>query len=167
MSVAVQSAALAPTGAQSEFSGLTFSSGSLTKIAGLHTDAGRFVSKLSNGVTGGVTQGGFTQFNPYLAWTRVTFPSYAPSQFSVFAATLAPTGAQSEFSGLTFSSGSLTKIAGLHTNAGSYLVKNGTLYQGSDGAWNLPKVGTLLLGVTSGMPAVPIPGAVPLVQILE
>jgi hypothetical protein len=166
--VTIQSAATVPTGAVSEFTGLTFSSGSLTKIAGLHTTHGCYELRGGNATAAGVPAGGFTRFDPFLTWTRYAWTAPATAQYAIQSAATVPTGAVSEFTGLTFSSGTLTKIAGLHTTHGCYMQRPATLYAAIDGAWELKKIADLLLSIAgAGIPAVTIPGAIPLVQILE
>lgn len=103
-------------GTYTEYSGLTFSSGTLTAIAGvLNTVLGTFIQAFANGINGGV-------------------PNQGPLSFTLFTAsgsTVPSGGTYIEYSGLTFSSGSLTRIAGaLNTALGSYdipLVTKGLL----------------------------------------
>jgi|SRR5665213_1462492 len=107
-------------GTYTEYSGLTFSSGTLTKIAGvLDTNFGRYLQKTGNGINGGV-------------------PNQGPLSFTLFVAstsTVPAGGTYTEFSGLTFSTGTLTKIAG---------VLDTTL-----GRFQLPKIARGLIGVAT------------------
>jgi hypothetical protein len=93
-------------GTYTEYSGLTFSTGSLTKIAGiLDTTLGLYFRVTGNGINGGI-------------------PNQGPLSFTLFSATTSTIpsgGTYTEYSGLTFSTGTLTKIAGvLNTTLGSY-----------------------------------------------
>jgi hypothetical protein len=96
-------------GAYQQFSGLTFSTGTLTAIAGIdHTVLGGYVLRTGNGINGGV-------------------PNQGPTSFVLFtaAATIVPSGGSyQQFSGLTFSpSSTLTAAAGIFDSLlGSYRV---------------------------------------------
>lgn len=85
-------------GTYTEYSGLTFSTGTLTAIAGVFDTAfGRYNLRTANGINGGVPNQsciGFTLFSA----TSSTIPSG---------------GTYTEYSGLTFSTGTLTAIAGV------------------------------------------------------
>jgi len=109
MSYVFQNIITVPSGGTyTEYSSLTFSTGTLTAIAGiLNTNLGRYLYDTGNGINGGI-------------------PNQGPLSFVIFSATtsIIPSGGSyTEYSGLTFSTGTLTKIAGvLNTTLGSYRV---------------------------------------------
>ena len=103
--VVISEANIPSGGTYTEYSGLTFSTGSLTAIAGvLDTALGGFLYVAANGINGGVP-------NQYFLSETLSAPS-----------TVVPSGGTyTEYSGLTFSTGSLTAIAGvLDTVLGAY-----------------------------------------------
>lgn len=108
-SVIIQNRVTVPSGGTyTEYSGLTFSTGTLTAIAGvLNTVPGTFIHAFANGINGGM-------------------PNQGPLSFTIFAAsssTVPSGGTYTKYSGLTFSTGTLTAIAGvLNTTLGSFRI---------------------------------------------
>ena len=108
-SVVIRNSVTVPSGGTyTEYSGLTFSTGTLTAIAGvLNTTLGNFIGAFANGINGGVPNQGIVSF----------------SLFSASSSIIPSGGTYTEYSGLTFSTGTLTAIAGvLNTTLGSFRI---------------------------------------------
>ena len=114
-------------GTYTEYSGLTFSTGTLTAIAGvLNTVLGTFSQAFASGINGGI-------------------PNQGPLSFTLFSATtsIIPSGGSyTEYSGLTFSTGTLTAIAGvLNTTLGKFripIIARGLIGQSTPSQYSAP-----------------------------